>query len=901
MFELLGISTQALFAQLLVGLINGSFYALLSLGLAVIFGMLNIINFSHGAQYMLGAFALTFCCRKSASAIGRRWSLAPIVVGLSGIVIERLFLQWLYKLDHLYGLLLTFGLALIIEGVFRNYFGASGLPYQMPKSLTGGQNLGFMYLPNYRAWVVVLSLAVCLGTWFIIERTKLGSYLRAATENPTLVRAFGNEEASILVGQNIPTVSGSFTTNTSGSTNPFQTVQRQDIGVKLEVTPQINEGNAIKLKVKQEVSSVISNDPSTGPTLSKREIETSVMVDDGKILVLGGLIQDDVQETVEKVPIIGDIPYLGHLFQDRKSNLIKRNLMVFLRPVIMRDPDKASSFTEGKYNDLRYREQRSGKNGVFLMPNERTPILPALPPPVRSRDHKRVAKLPQKMNDIIAENTEVISRSIKLPSYSFAKRYSILVKDHSEEKATIVCLKKTPSQAILEIRRLVGKPVKFEQTSEADFDVLLHASYGQKAGHAQQMVNDLHENLDLADMAQHLPKPEDLLESADEAPIIRLINALLTEAIKENASDIHIESYESRMVVRFRVDGTLREIIEPQREFAPMVISRLKVMAKLDIAEKRLPQDGRISLNLGGRTVDVRVSTMPSGHGERVVLRLLDKQANQLSLRQIGMSVRELEVIQDMIARPHGIILVTGPTGSGKTTSLYAIVNQLNERSRNILTVEDPIEYYLDGIGQTQVNNKVEMTFAKGLRAILRQDPDVVMVGEIRDKETAEIAVQASLTGHLVLSTLHTNTAVGAITRLRDMGVEPFLLSSSLVGVLAQRLVRRLCPFCKQAQTVPVQELEKLGHETDSQERVTIYQAQGCSHCGQKGFKGRFGLFEIIPLDKKMRSLIHDCAGDQVLEKHARQFSRSIQHCALEKVLAGDTSLDEAIRITQKD
>jgi general secretion pathway protein E len=324
-------------------------------------------------------------------------------------------------------------------------------------------------------------------------------------------------------------------------------------------------------------------------------------------------------------------------------------------------------------------------------------------------------------------------------------------------------------------------------------------------------------------------------------------------------------------------------------------------MAKLDIAEKRLPQDGRISLNIGGRTVDVRVSTLPSGNGERVVLRLLDKQANQLSLRQIGMVDEELDNIQEMIVRPHGIILVTGPTGSGKTTSLYAIVNQLNERTRNILTVEDPIEFYLDGIGQTQVNNKVEMTFAKGLRAILRQDPDIVMVGEIRDKETAEIAVQASLTGHLVLSTLHTNSAVGAITRLRDMGIEPFLLASSLVGVIAQRLVRKLCPLCKQAVIVPVNDLEKLGYIPDDQKTVTIYNAQGCLHCGQRGYKGRAGIFEIIPINSVMRSLIHDGAGDQVLEEHARGFSRSIQQSALDKVLNGDTSLDEAIRITQKD
>ena len=498
-------------------------------------------------------------------------------------------------------------------------------------------------------------------------------------------------------------------------------------------------------------------------------------------------------------------------------------------------------------------------------------------------------------------DTKWVNVGVKMPPYSFAKKHGILIQENADQQTELVYQKKTTLQALFEVRRLVDKPLRWVAVNETEFDRLLQVVYEQKSGHAQLMAEELQDTMDLSYMAQNLPTPEDLLESADEAPIIRLINALLTEAIKENASDIHIESYEKRMVVRFRVDGTLREILEPQREFAPMVISRLKVMAKLDIAEKRLPQDGRISLNIGGRTVDVRVSTLPSGHGERVVLRLLDKQANQLNLKQIGMADQELESIQDMISKPHGIILVTGPTGSGKTTSLYAIVNQLNERTRNILTVEDPIEFYLDGIGQTQVNSKVEMTFAKGLRAILRQDPDVVMVGEIRDKETAEIAVQASLTGHLVLSTLHTNSAVGAITRLRDMGIEPFLLSSSLVGVIAQRLVRKLCTLCKEAVTVPLHDLEKLGYKATAQQTVTLYRAKGCVHCAQRGYKGRAGIFEIISIDAAMRNLIHDCAGDQHLEKQARQFSRSIQESALEKVLKGETSLDEALRITQKD
>jgi len=498
------------------------------------------------------------------------------------------------------------------------------------------------------------------------------------------------------------------------------------------------------------------------------------------------------------------------------------------------------------------------------------------------------------------QEAPTVAVNSKLPAYSFAKRHGIVVREVGEQ-VSIAYHGKASIAALLEVRRFVDQPAVFEQISEENFERLLQTVYEHKTGHAQQMVNDMHDNIDLSEMALHLPKPEDLLESSDEAPIIRLINALLTEAIKENASDIHIESYEKRMVVRFRVDGTLREIIEPQREFAPMVISRLKVMAKLDIAEKRLPQDGRISLNIGGRTVDVRVSTLPSGHGERVVLRLLDKQASQLTLKQVGMSDYELGSIQNMIARPHGIILVTGPTGSGKTTSLYAIVNQLNQRSRNILTVEDPIEYFLDGVGQTQVNSKVDMTFAKGLRAILRQDPDIVMVGEIRDRETAEIAVQASLTGHLVLSTLHTNTAVGAITRLRDMGVEPFLLASSLVGVIAQRLVRKLCQHCKQAEQLPGRDLAKLGYTSEDQELVTVYQPKGCEHCHHHGYKGRAGIFEMIMLDSVMHQLIHDGASDFELDIQARKSSRSIQQSALEKVLGGETSLDEAIRITLKE
>ena len=415
-----------------------------------------------------------------------------------------------------------------------------------------------------------------------------------------------------------------------------------------------------------------------------------------------------------------------------------------------------------------------------------------------------------------------------------------------------------------------------------------------------QAMDDLGEDLDLNDVAQQLAEPEDLMESQDDAPIIRLINALLTEAVREDASDIHIESFEQNMVVRFRVDGVLREMLRPKRTLAPLLVSRIKVMAKLDIAEKRLPQDGRISLKVAGRPVDVRVSTLPSAHGERVVLRLLDKQAGRLDLEQLGMAKRDMEELDRLIHQPHGIILVTGPTGSGKTTTLYAALSRLNETRRNILTVEDPIEYDLSGIGQTQVNTKVDMSFARGLRAILRQDPDVVMVGEIRDLDTVEIAVQASLTGHLVLSTLHTNSAVGTVTRLRDMGVEPFLLSSSLIGVLAQRLVRILCTECRESYIANEKECELMG--LDVAQAPTLYRASsGCSHCNNMGYRGRTGIYELVTINEALRGMIHDGSGEQELEQEARRQSSDIRVDGFRRVLAGTTSLDEVLRVTQAD
>ena len=482
-------------------------------------------------------------------------------------------------------------------------------------------------------------------------------------------------------------------------------------------------------------------------------------------------------------------------------------------------------------------------------------------------------------------------------SFAFCKRHGVLVQRIVDGVADAVYRAGAQPASVSEVRRVLGIPLQMRRVDADDFDRMLRQQY-EGGNSAMQMAGGLVEDdTDLAHIAQDIPEQADLLESDDHAPIIKLINAILTQAVKDNASDIHIEPFENRLVVRFRVDGVLREVLQSKRAVAPLVVSRIKVMSKLDIAEKRLPQDGRISLRVAGRAVDVRVSTIPAGHGERVVLRLLDKQAGRLELNALGMDPRIQGLMDELIHKPHGIILVTGPTGSGKTTTLYSALERINDNTRNIMTVEDPIEYYIDGIGQTQVNTKVEMTFARGLRAILRQDPDVVMVGEIRDLETAHIAVQASLTGHLVLSTLHTNTAVGAVTRLRDMGVEPFLLSSSLIGVLAQRLVRVLNPETKQAYTAGEYERRLLNIPPEAPSPTLYHPSEEAT----QGFKGRTGIYELVLVDDTMRTMIHDGAGEHELERYARTLTPSIRDDGRAKIVEGVTTIEEVLRVTRED
>ncbi len=481
--------------------------------------------------------------------------------------------------------------------------------------------------------------------------------------------------------------------------------------------------------------------------------------------------------------------------------------------------------------------------------------------------------------------------------YGFARKHGVVIDRVDGETIGVSLREGADPHILLEVKRHLSWPFAVSHVSAAHFDELLSTTYAMDGEAAAMAAGSLGLGDDLDLIAGGMPTAEDLLDSSDDAPAIRLINGIIADAVRQGVSDIHIEPYESGLVIRMRIDGVLRETLRMPAHVAPVIVSRIKVMARLDIAERRLPQDGRISLTLGGKQLDVRVSTLPARSGERVVLRILDKDNAGISLDGLGMSKAINALLRDAFAEPNGIILVTGPTGSGKTTTLYAGLRLLNDGTRNILTVEDPVEYAVDGVGQTQVNPKVGLTFAAGLRAILRQDPDVVMVGEIRDRETAEIAVQASLTGHLVLSTVHTNDAVGAITRMRDMKVEPFLLASTLRAVLAQRLVRRLCPKCRR----PVMADRSVRGLLALDEASVIYEAVGCDACSSTGYKGRVGVFEAIRIDDVIRRLINEGGDEAAIAAYAYAGTDNLTSAARAMVREGLTTAEEAIRISRRD
>tara|TARA_B100001113_G_scaffold292936_1_gene249643 strand:- start:47 stop:1492 length:1446 start_codon:yes stop_codon:yes gene_type:complete len=475
-------------------------------------------------------------------------------------------------------------------------------------------------------------------------------------------------------------------------------------------------------------------------------------------------------------------------------------------------------------------------------------------------------------------------------SYNYCKTNKVTLINEDKISTLHICGQLKPT-VLASIQNLFLEKIEKQVHSDDEFENLLTELYTDQS---DEYDFSNFEDLDLLDIANAISPSDDLLDDKNKGPIIKLINATITKAVKARASDIHLEPFENKLSIRFRVDGVLREVLQYQKNITQMIISRIKIMSKLDISERRLPQDGRISISVGKRDIDLRVSTLPSSFGERVVLRILEKDKTQIQLDQLGFSEEILKNFRKNLSKNEGIILVTGPTGSGKTTSLYSGLREISDRSQNILTIEDPVEYALDGIGQTQVNTKTGLTFAKGLRAILRQDPDIVMVGEIRDKETAEIAIQASLTGHLVLSTVHTNSAVNAITRLRDMGIEPYLLSSSLVYVLSQRLVRRLCSACK----VLDDESKNSLLETHKL-KGKVYKAGACDKCDNTGYKGRLSIGEFINIDDKVSELIHNSASENEISDYVYSNNKKIYENGLIAISKGETSLSELMRVTE--
>jgi len=494
---------------------------------------------------------------------------------------------------------------------------------------------------------------------------------------------------------------------------------------------------------------------------------------------------------------------------------------------------------------------------------------------------------------------EIDPELVKGIPIGFAKQNEMVPVSRQNGLVTVATSDPLNFFALSDLKKILGAEIECVLSPGHKVIEAINRVYDRASTSAEGVMGDL-AGEDLGLIAQELDEPEDLLDVSDEAPIIRLVNSLLFQAVKERASDIHIEPFEKELVVRFRIDGVLYEVLRPPKRFQSSIASRVKIMGGLNIAEKRLPQDGRIRLKVAGKDIDIRLSTVPTSHGERIVMRLLDRAQVLLSVEQLGFDPDQLEMFNDLISHTHGIILVTGPTGSGKTTTLYAALNQINTPDKNIITIEDPVEYQLQGISQIHVNPKIELTFANGLRSIVRQDPDVILVGEIRDTETAEIAIQASLTGHLVFSTLHTNDAPSAVTRLVEMGVENFLISSSLLAAMAQRLVRILCPHCKAVDDPDPKTLAAL--ELTHKKDAVFYKPVGCPECLNTGFTGRSAVYEILIVDDVIRELINNNADSNRIKRVARERGmRTLREDAARKALKGETSLAEVVRVTQED
>jgi len=498
---------------------------------------------------------------------------------------------------------------------------------------------------------------------------------------------------------------------------------------------------------------------------------------------------------------------------------------------------------------------------------------------------------------------QVPDELVRAVPIGFAKQNKLLPLGKTDDGVVIVVsADPLDSAALDDLRALLMAELEIAVTAPDIVMAAINSAYDRATQLAENAVAGLEDGAGTAIDAGIDEEIVDLLDidGDDEAPIIRLVNSLLSQAVKQRASDIHIEPFERDMSVRFRIDGVLIEVIKPPKRFKDAITSRVKIMAGLNIAEKRLPQDGRIRLKVAGRDIDIRVSSVPTTYGERIVMRLLDRSSVLRDLDTIGFSKRNLNIMNALINKSHGIVLVTGPTGSGKTSTLYGCLAKINKPDLNILTIEDPVEYQLKGIGQVQVNAKIDLTFANGLRSFLRQDPDVIMVGEIRDRETAEIAIQASLTGHLVMSTVHTNDAAGAISRLVDMGVEPFLVASSLIGVLAQRLVRTICPNCKVPYTPTREELLEIGIKPETV--TTLLKGVGCKTCGGKGYLGRIGIYELMLVDDEIRQLVLKNVDAQSIKSAAREKGmHTLQMDGADKVLAGITTIEEVTRVTQED